>query len=590
MQDFDSVMIDKLQTLLLETDRVLAKIMKKVSSETNRLYETNIRIRQCQDKIKSLKGSSKANRACSASKFPRRLSQELPLLTCPSISCAINLNPTKILKTAQNEMNSFERLTTIRPYYELYSSLQYSLKRGSTRAEFIMEEEGLGNVPSSLATVGSSLLFNTANNPYQTFLSPTNNLMYTDRISEQESTTCNNSSVVLRSISQAPSSITIPMALPDTARLNLSYQPSVSTVTPLVLPNHLPLNQLADCYDYVAAELANNPAALETVDGNPPPAIEPSMKLIQKMSISESRIIESNTISTAAEDEKDKEIMSYQEHTLYSKYFKMLKVGIPMEVVKDKMRIDGVDESVLVVEDTNEIEVRKEVTCIPLERNESAEESNKMPQHANTSDEPAKVETLLTDSRSTVAVRSPLLDAIHAASKSALKPTADRVMLNSPVMANPKSALLDSIREASHRKLKPSTERVIVDEGKEFVGSGRVGQKKLSMMDEMRERMARRNRALSGKKDDVMSPSGNIKISMAKERHIVDTLAESTVVAAGPISVLNGSDAAVSRLIKIAQSKSIEERGRRKKNLENDGSSDDESRESDGSSDDGDWN
>ena len=55
------------------------------------------------------------------------------------------------------------------------------------RAEFIMEDKGLGSLPSSIPTVGSCLLFNSHTNPYSNYQT-LDNLMSTGRERVEDTT------------------------------------------------------------------------------------------------------------------------------------------------------------------------------------------------------------------------------------------------------------------------------------------------------------------------------------------------------------------------------------------------------------------
>jgi len=72
------------------------------------------------------------------------------------------------------------------------------------------------------------------------------------------------------------------------------------------------------------------------------------------------------------EKENDKEVkkVPISEHPKYEKYFKMLKVGLPIPVVKNKMQLEGVDPS-FIEKDPSEM--------IPLEDEKKKEEIKKVP-------------------------------------------------------------------------------------------------------------------------------------------------------------------------------------------------------------------
>mmetsp|Transcript_3581 Transcript_3581/g.5570 ORF Transcript_3581/g.5570 Transcript_3581/m.5570 type:complete len:1660 (+) Transcript_3581:100-5079(+) len=61
-----------------------------------------------------------------------------------------------------------------------------------------------------------------------------------------------------------------------------------------------------------------------------------------------------------ATEEKDVEMVALQDHPVYSKYFRMMKVGLPVEAVRAKMKLENIDDSVLDKSPTDMVPVQIE--------------------------------------------------------------------------------------------------------------------------------------------------------------------------------------------------------------------------------------
>ena len=111
------------------------------------------------------------------------------------------------------------------------------------RVEFIMEDNGLGKLPSTILSVGSMLLFNSSINPYKDYQT-LDNLISASRGKTVEEDTG-------KVLASAPTTILSGDALPDIQVLDLLYKPSMGEMTNLALPENLPLDFIASKYQHI---------------------------------------------------------------------------------------------------------------------------------------------------------------------------------------------------------------------------------------------------------------------------------------------------------------------------------------------------
>jgi hypothetical protein len=105
------------------------------------------------------------------------------------------------------------------------------------RVEFIMEDKGIGELPSMVQTVGSMLLYNSSINPYKEY-QQLDNLLSSGRTFTGDGEKC-------KTLASAPSTLVSGDALPDISGLDLNYRPEMGEMAGLALPTNLPLNFLA---------------------------------------------------------------------------------------------------------------------------------------------------------------------------------------------------------------------------------------------------------------------------------------------------------------------------------------------------------
>lgn len=112
-----------------------------------------------------------------------------------------------------------------------------SHNKEAKRVEFIMEDDGLGPLPTNISSVGSMLLFNSQINPYKNYQA-TDNLLAAGRektVNEEKA----------KGLESAPMTIMSGDALPDIQALDLMFKPSMGEMANLALPDNLPLDFIA---------------------------------------------------------------------------------------------------------------------------------------------------------------------------------------------------------------------------------------------------------------------------------------------------------------------------------------------------------
>jgi len=127
----------------------------------------------------------------------------------------------------------------------LLAKLLNTSKGATKKVEVIMEEEGLGPIPSGVTSVGALLLFDSKECPYHQYQhkaqGPDGGA--TDFLSMQGA---GQKAVQGDSLANAPHTLTQGDILPEVASLDLSYKPQLGEGPSLDLPSNLPLPNVAN--------------------------------------------------------------------------------------------------------------------------------------------------------------------------------------------------------------------------------------------------------------------------------------------------------------------------------------------------------
>eukprot|EP01041_Mallomonas_annulata_P008482 gene8482-17481_t len=245
-------MLDSLQTLSTKSDQIFSRLLNRIQVEHSRLKHNNKRIDICQKKIHAIRGSTKATAIFSIAKFPA--SKHLPLYTSTfqpnfdndQIKTKILHNLTKIESNyllSDNEKAIMKYSESTNELLQLYLSYTKNIQKVK-KVEFLMEEEGLGSIPKNLYTLDSLLLFNSNINPYKNYKDH-DNLHSAGRTKSNETDGNQIGSGSSSSMYRAPSSIVSRDVLPDVMGMDLSFRPENTLLSSLPLPSNLPLEYLA---------------------------------------------------------------------------------------------------------------------------------------------------------------------------------------------------------------------------------------------------------------------------------------------------------------------------------------------------------
>ncbi|CAI5732642.1 unnamed protein product [Hyaloperonospora brassicae] len=268
---------------------VFNRLVHKVAQEKDRVAAVDARIQVCQAKVNALtarRTSNKPTTVFSTSKYPAP--KNLPLsrtLFCdkpyadapPLVSDAdddTHFLPAEPLPPAQRGQHMAEVM-------ELFEKV--NVYQQTQQPEADMEKEGLGRLPEYIPSIGSVLLFNSGENPYQKYTS-WDNLLGTDYEEEEEKQ---------KELAKAPRTIEYGDELPAVHGLNYEFHPSMGIMPDMSakLPTNLPLENIAD-YKYAQEgstsiapsmfqdkTLPDLPAIANFAEG--PAALEPSEQTLQ---------------------------------------------------------------------------------------------------------------------------------------------------------------------------------------------------------------------------------------------------------------------------------------------------------------------
>ncbi|KAG7399571.1 CCR4-NOT transcription complex subunit 6-like [Phytophthora boehmeriae] len=226
---------------------VFNRLVHKVSQEKERVAAVDKRIQVCQAKVNALtarRASNKPTTVFSTSKYPapkqlplpKTLFHDKPYADAPPLvpdaDDDTHFLPAEPLPPAQRGQHMAEVV-------ELFEKVNEYQKTQQPEAD--MEKEGLGRLPEYIPSVGSVLLFNSGENPYQKYTS-WDNLLGTDYEEEEEKR---------KELAKAPKTIEYGDELPTVHGLNYEFHPSMGIMPDMSakLPQNLPLENIAD-YKY----------------------------------------------------------------------------------------------------------------------------------------------------------------------------------------------------------------------------------------------------------------------------------------------------------------------------------------------------
>ena len=161
-----------LERLSATIDDVFARIERRVHDERQRLAHINTRVATCHGKVNLVRGSNRATTVFSTSKFPAP--RDLPAYPTLFSHMSEPTSPYRDVGDDEQYHPPHPRASSV-GNSEATAQCHLLLGRINThgsdmeRVEFVMEDEGLGPLPSSVLSVGSMLLFNSNINPYKNY-------------------------------------------------------------------------------------------------------------------------------------------------------------------------------------------------------------------------------------------------------------------------------------------------------------------------------------------------------------------------------------------------------------------------------------
>ncbi|KAF1336508.1 Carbon catabolite repressor protein, partial [Globisporangium splendens] len=268
---------------------IFNRLVHKVTLEKERVAAIDERIRVCQAKVNAIterRTSNKPTTVFSTSKYPapkvlpptKTLFHDKPYadgpMIIPDADEDTHFLPADPLPPAQRG----QLMTEVVDLYEKVNLYQEAQNTGVD-----MTQEGLGVLPEYIPSVGSVLLFNSGQNPYQTYTS-WDNLLGTDYEEEEEAQ---------KELASAPKTLREGDELPSVSGLDYDFRPTLGANEDLSkkLPANLPLAGIVD-YNYEGANASIAPSLFQNKQALPdlppvadfadaPSAMEPSEQNFQ---------------------------------------------------------------------------------------------------------------------------------------------------------------------------------------------------------------------------------------------------------------------------------------------------------------------
>ncbi|TMW57301.1 hypothetical protein Poli38472_003226 [Pythium oligandrum] len=251
--------IKQLQQLDIVVGDVFNRLAHKVGQEKERVATIDRRIRVCQAKVNAIterRTSNKPTTVFSTSKYPapkvlpatKTLFHDKPYadtpVVVPDADDDAHFLPAEVMPPAQRTQvmtEVLELFEKVNPYRE------------PKQGEVDMSKDGLGRLPEYIPSVGSVLLFNSGENPYQKYTS-WDNLLGTDYEEEEE---------MQKKLASAPKTLVEGDELPEVQRVDYDFRPTMGTVEnpSAKMPTNLPLPNIAQDVQFTAESGANTSIA-----------------------------------------------------------------------------------------------------------------------------------------------------------------------------------------------------------------------------------------------------------------------------------------------------------------------------------------
>lgn len=163
-EEFVLQIADSLEYLENVTEDIFNRITKRVTECQTRLDMVNKRTDSAQAKINALKGSKKAIRVFSSSKYP---SEEVAEVYKSIFDVD---NQLREIQRSNLEITSKHKTADANSIKDKLQFYSVNIKQTKDKDDAEKRGEGLGKLPKTIDTVGSLLLFNTVENPYKKYV------------------------------------------------------------------------------------------------------------------------------------------------------------------------------------------------------------------------------------------------------------------------------------------------------------------------------------------------------------------------------------------------------------------------------------
>ena len=163
-EEFVLQIADSLEYLENVTEDIFNRITKRVTECQTRLDMVNKRTDSAQAKINALKGSKKAIRVFSSSKYP---SEEVAEVYKSIFDVD---NQLREIQRSNLEITSKHKTADANSIKDKLQFYSVNIKQTKDKDDAEKRGEGLGKLPKTIDTVGSLLLLNTVENPYKKYV------------------------------------------------------------------------------------------------------------------------------------------------------------------------------------------------------------------------------------------------------------------------------------------------------------------------------------------------------------------------------------------------------------------------------------
>uniref|UniRef100_A0A7S2S427 WASH1 WAHD domain-containing protein n=1 Tax=Mucochytrium quahogii TaxID=96639 RepID=A0A7S2S427_9STRA len=239
---------------LMELDRaiglVFSKVEDRIKCQRERIEKVDTRIRNAELKVDKVAGlSAKATTIVATAKYPQQGTKLESTICEPGYMDEFRQVDSVYVAERQSDLpprvsglseGDRDNIVSVQEQYDVCDKWMEKVDTSNTRLG-----SGLGSLPNNIQTIGDAILFNQDSNPYNQYCEFSDNLNEHDDYEDTKSSDAPSGSEVIK-IGDAPASLLAWETSPEIGEYDVSFKPKMKNMAQFNLPSNLDLPDIAD--------------------------------------------------------------------------------------------------------------------------------------------------------------------------------------------------------------------------------------------------------------------------------------------------------------------------------------------------------